>query len=135
MHKLLKIIAILLVITIGLVGVWFSLDKNTRCSFVYGKNICNFYSMMDIAPNNPSSFDEMMSLCKDMYDVPKKDSCYEFISLVFSRTDKNKAIEACNEIKGFRGVHSKEECLNKVENFKIYKSEEELLQAMAEEKQ
>jgi len=33
---------------------WFSLSKTTRCLFLYGKNICNFYAVIDIASRNPT---------------------------------------------------------------------------------
>ncbi len=117
MRKLLKIIIILLVVIIGLAGVCLSLDKTTRCYLIYGKNICNFYAMMD---TNASieNFDKMMNLCRDMYDVPKKDSCFEVVAQTFARIDTDKAREACDEIKEFRGVHSKEDCFNRVEEAK-----------------
>lgn len=71
--------------------------------------------MVDIANNNPSisDFDRMISLCNAMSDVPKKDGCFEFIAQAFgpfNQIDINKAREACNYIKGFDGVKSKEGC-------------------------
>lgn len=81
MRQSLKIIIILLAIIIGLIAVWFSLDKTTRCKLIYGKNICNFYAMMDTISHNPESsgFEKAMQLCQEMEDVPKKDSCFEYI--------------------------------------------------------
>ncbi len=122
MRTIFKAVIILLVAAIGLITVWFSLDKTTRCSLVYGRNICNFYAMMDSIPD----FNKMMGLCSDMGDVPKKDSCFKFIAETFARIDVNKSEEACNQVQGFRGVHSMEECLNRVENFEIFRTEEDL---------
>ena len=122
MRKLLKIIIILLVVIIGLAGVWLSLDKTTRCYLIYGKNICNFYAMMD---TNASieNFDKMMNLCRDMRDVPKKDSCFEVVAQTFARIDMDKAKEACNEIKEIMDnvgniVHKKEDCYSRIEEAK-----------------
>jgi len=124
MKILFKTIGILFLLIFVLVGIWFSLDTNTKCKFMYGKNICNFYEMMDIANKNPSisDFDKMTSLCKEMSDVPKKDSCFEFIAEIFSRIDIGKAQQSCEEIKGFDGVHNKEDCY-----IKVQKSTEEKL--------
>ncbi|RLI99973.1 MAG: hypothetical protein DRP03_01915 [Candidatus Aenigmatarchaeota archaeon] len=107
-------LAIIMLATIC--GVWFSLDKITRCALIYGKNICNFYAMMDIANNNPSisDFDKMMDLCIDMSDVPKKDGCFEYVAQTIAPIDINKAKEACDEIKGFDGVKSREICYNRI---------------------
>ena len=72
MEKSLKIalacVFIVLTVVIGLVNVWLSLDKTAKCSLVYGKNICNYYAMMDIATGNVSisDFDKMMCLCGEM---------------------------------------------------------------------
>ncbi len=111
-----RILAIIIVLVIVMAGVWFSLDKTTRCGFIYGKNICNFYAMMDVANHNPSisNFDAMMDLCEDMTSVPKKDGCFEYVAQTFTRIDINKAKEACDEIKGFDGVYSKENCYSKI---------------------
>ena len=119
MNILLKIIIVLFVAIIGLVGVWFSLDSTAKCYIVYGKNICNFYAMMDISPSI-DSFDKMMNLCRDMYDVPKKDSCFEFVAQAFARIDMDKAREACNEIRELKDqtgniVHTKNRCYSLIE--------------------
>lgn len=121
MKKTTKTVATLLIIITGLIGVWLSLDKTTRCSFIYGKNICNFYAMIDIASHSPSisDFNKMMSLCSDMHDVPKKDSCFAFVAETFARIDLKKAEEACEEIKEIRDqagnvVHKKEDCYSKL---------------------
>lgn len=119
MNKLLKLITVVLAVIIGSAGVWFSLDNTTRCYIIYGKNICNFYAMMDIPPST-DNFDEIMDLCRDMYDVPKKDSCFEFVAQAFARIDMNKAREACNEIKGIKDqaeniVHTKNQCYSLIE--------------------
>jgi len=114
MKRLFKIIIILFVVIIVAGSFWLSLDKRTRFCLVYGKNICNFYTMMDIIPSI-ENFDEMMNLCKDMYDVPKKDGCFQFISQAFVQIDIDKAKEACNQIKGFGGVNSKERCYELIE--------------------
>jgi len=122
MKKSLKIIIILFVFIIGIVCVWFSLDKTTRCSFIYGRNICNFYAMMDTISSDPekSNFEKAMQLCQEMEDVPKKDSCFEYIAQVVSFYDIEKAKQACNEIKEIRDqvgnvIHKKEDCYNKIE--------------------
>lgn len=95
-----------------LVGVWFSLDSNTKCRLIYKKNICNFYEMMNIISSDPesSNFEKAMQLCREMEDVPKKDSCFEYIAQVVSFYDVEKAREVCDEIRGFDGVHDKEGC-------------------------
>jgi len=112
MKILLKIIGILFLLVLILVGIWFSLDSGIKCKFIYGKNICNFYEMMDTVSTDPekSDFEKAMQLCKGMEDVPKKDSCFEYIAQLVSFYDTEKAKEACGEIKGFDGVHSKEDC-------------------------
>ena len=112
MKKLVKIIITLGVIGVVLIGVWFSLDKTTRCKLIYGKNICNFYAMMDTVSHNPetSDFEKAMQLCQEMSDVPKKDGCFEYIAQVVFFYDVEKAKEACDEIKGFDGGYGKEDC-------------------------
>lgn len=117
-----KILIILFAIIILLTGIWLSLDSHTKCKLIYGKNMCNFYAMMDIQNPSVSDFDKMMSLCKEMSDVPKKDSCFEYIAEIFSRIDIEKAKQACNEIKGFDEVHSKDDCYKQIQ-----KSNEEKL--------
>jgi len=85
---------------------------------IYGKNICNFYEMMDMVSANPENFDfeKAMQLCRDMEDVPKKDSCFEFIAQEVSfYDDVEKARKACGEIKGFDRVYTKEACYNTLE--------------------
>ncbi|XOB42688.1 MAG: hypothetical protein ACKKMP_01380 [Candidatus Nealsonbacteria bacterium] len=112
-----KIIVILFAIVILLSGVWLSLDSYTKCRLIYGKNICNFYEMMDVISSNPenSDFEKAMQLCRNMKDVPKKDSCFEYIAQVVSFYDIEKAKETCGEIREFDGVHSKEDCYSMVE--------------------
>jgi len=114
MRTSIKIIIILLIIGGVLVGVWLSLDSPTKCKLLYGKNICNFYEMMDMVSANPENFDfeKAMQLCQEMEDIPKKDSCFEFIAQEVSFYDTEKAREACDEIKGFDGAHTKESCYN-----------------------
>ncbi len=118
-----KIIAITLIaIAILLISIWFFLDSHTKnslyqaslCKLIYGKNICNFYAMMDTQNPSISDFDKMIGLCRDMNDVPKKDSCFEYIAQVFSRIDIEKAQQACDEIKEFREVHKKNDCYSKI---------------------
>lgn len=111
-----KIIITLFVIVFLLVGVWLSLDSHTKCKLIYGKNICNFYEMVETVSTNPehSDFEKAMELCRGMEDVPKKDSCFEYIAQVVSFYDTEQAREACDEIKGFDGVHSKEDCYSMV---------------------
>jgi hypothetical protein len=120
MKIVLKVIIALFVIGIILIGIWFSLDKRAKCKLIYGKNICNFYEMMDTIFSNPenSDFEKAMQLCREMEDVPKKDSCFEYIAQAVSFYDAEKAKEACSEIKEFNGVHSKEACYNVVEKSK-----------------
>jgi hypothetical protein len=60
--------------------------------------------------SNNSDFNKAMKLCQDMEDVPKKDSCFEYIAQGVSFYNTEQAKEACDEIKGFDGVHSKEDC-------------------------
>ena len=117
MKIFLKIAISLFLFTVILVSIWFSLDFDTKCKLIYGKNICNFYGMVDIASRNPSvsDFNEMMNLCREMSDVPKKDGCFEFIAEIFSRIDVEKARLACNEIKKFNMVHNKEDCYTKIQ--------------------
>jgi len=124
MKTVAKIIITLFVIVIILMGIWLSLDSRTKCRLIYGKNICNFYEMMDVVSHNPekSDFEKAMQLCREMEDVPKKDSCFEYIAQVVSFYNIEKAKKACSEIKEFDGVHSKEGCYNMVE-----KSREERL--------
>jgi hypothetical protein len=122
MRKLFKIIIILLIVAIGAGGVWLSLDNTTKCYLIYGKNICNFYAMMymEVSLEN---FDRMMELCRDMHDVPKKDSCFEVVAQSFARIDIDKAREACDEIKEIMDnvgniVHKKEDCYSRIEEAK-----------------
>ena len=115
-----KIIITLLIAGTLLVGIWFSLSDSTKCKLIYGKNICNFYEMMDTISSDPESsdFNKAMQLCREMEDVPKKDSCFEFIAQVVSFYNTEKAREACGEIKGFDGVHNKEDCYSMIEKSK-----------------
>ena len=73
--------------------------------------------MMDAVSHNPESsdFEKAMELCREMEDVPKKDSCFEYIAQVVSFYDTEKAKEACDEIREFDGVHSREDCYSMVE--------------------
>ena len=120
MKTSLKVIVTLFVVGIILVGAWLSLDSYTKCKLIYGKNICNFYEMMDTVSHNPekSNFEKAMQLCREMEDVPKKDSCFEYIAQVVSLYDTEKAKQACSEIKEFDEVHSKEGCYSMVERSK-----------------
>ena len=120
MKTLIKIFLGLFVIGTLLVGVWLSLDSTTKCKLIYGKNICNFYEMMDTVSSNPESsdFEKAMQLCRGMKDVPKKDSCFEYIAQVVSFYDIEKAKQACSEIKEFNEVHSKKECYSIAERSK-----------------
>ena len=70
--------------------------------------------MMDTQNPSISDFNKMMGLCREMSDVPKKDSCFEYIAQVFSLIDIEKAQQACDEIKEFRGVHKKNDCYSKI---------------------
>ena len=117
MRKSLKVVMVLMLILIGFCGIWLSLDPSVKCRLIYGKNICNFYAMMDIISSDPekSDFEEAMRLCRGMEDVPKKDSCFEYIAQVVSFYDPEKAKEACDEIKEIRDqvgniVHTKNRC-------------------------
>ena len=120
MKIVLKIIFVLFVVGIILIGIWFFLDKHTKCELIYGKNICNFYEMMVVVSTNPekSDFEKAMHLCQKMEDVPKKDSCFEYIAQVVSFYDVERAKEACGEIKGFDLVNSKEDCYSVIEKSK-----------------
>jgi hypothetical protein len=72
--------------------------------------------MMDTisTDSNNSDFNKAMKLCQDMENVSKKDSCFEYIAQVVSYYDTEQARESCNEIKGFDGVHSKEDCYSMI---------------------
>jgi hypothetical protein len=115
--KSIKIIIIFTTIGGLFIGLWAGLDSLTKCKLIYGKNICNFYEMMDTVSTDPenSDFEKSIQLCSKMSDVPKKDSCFEYIAQVVSFYDIEKAREACDEIKGFDGVHNKEDCYSMVE--------------------
>ncbi len=126
MKTLFRIIVILFAVIILLIGIWFSLDFHTKdslyratlCKLIYGKNICNFYEMMDVISYSPPGdfyFDRAIQLCRGMEDVPKKDSCFEYIAQVVSSYDIEKAKQACSEIRKFNGVHSREDCYSMVE--------------------
>ncbi len=121
-----KIIILLAFITAFAVALATTLDSHTKnslyratlCKLIYGKNICNFYEMMDVisySPSSDSDFNRAIQLCRDMEDVPKKDSCFEYIAQVVSFYDIEKAKEACGEIREFDGVHSREDCYSMVE--------------------
>jgi hypothetical protein len=126
-----KITIALLIIAIALIVVWLSLGPNNRCKLIYGKNICNFYEMMDTVSTDPESsdFEKAMRLCREMSNVPKKDSCFEYIAQVVSLTNIEKAKEACNEIEGFNDVHDKESCYNRIQR----PIKERLIEAILEE--
>ena len=72
---------------------------------------------MDIAAQSPSvlDFERMMDLCKEMSNVPKKDGCFEYIAETFISIDVEKAQQACNEIKEFDNIKSREDCYNKIQ--------------------
>lgn len=124
MKKWVKIVIVFLValicISIAAVGAWTSLDEYTKRCLIYGKNICNFYAMMEMEVSL-ENYDKMMALCEDMYDVPKKDSCFEVVAQSFARIDMDKAKEACDEIKEIRDqvgntVHTKNRCYDLIGN-------------------
>ena len=121
MRTSIKIIIALLIIGGIFLGIWLSLDSHTKCKLIYGKNICNFYKMMDIVNHSPesSNFEKVMQLCQEMEDVPKKDGCFEFVAEAFTRIDIEKAEQACNEIKGFDNVKSKENCYIKIQELSL----------------
>jgi hypothetical protein len=75
---------------------------------------------MEVVSTNPekSDFEKAMHLCQEMEDIPKKDSCFEYIAQVFSLYDVERAKEACDEIKGFDLVNSKEDCYSVIEKSK-----------------
>jgi len=137
-----KITITLFIIALLLISAWLSLDSRTKnslyqatlCKLIYGKNICNFYAMMDVLSHNPekSDFEKVMQLCREMEDVPKKDSCFEYIAQVVSFYDIEKAREACGEIRGFDGVHSKEDCYSIVEKSKEERLAESVVVAFME---
>ncbi|MBD3208366.1 MAG: hypothetical protein GF370_02855 [Candidatus Nealsonbacteria bacterium] len=117
MKTSIKITIIFTVIGGLFLGLWASLDSNTKCRLIYGKNICNFYKVTDTVSTDPenSDFEKAMQLCREMEDVPKKDSCFEFIAQVVSFYDVEKAKEACSEIKGFDNVNNKGSCYRMIE--------------------
>ena len=118
MKTSIKIIVIFTVIGGLFLGLWAGSDSNTKCRLIYGKNICNFYEMMEVmAYDNPddADFNKGMQLCRDMENVPKKDSCFEYIAQVISFWDFEKAKQACDEIAGYGLVHDKESCYQKIQ--------------------
>ena len=118
MKTVIKILLSLFIVGALLIGVWLSLDSHVKCKLIYGKNICNFYEMMDImAHNNPNNtdFNRAMQLCRDMKDVPKKDSCFEYIAEVISFWDSERAKQACDEIVGYGLVYDKDSCYQKTQ--------------------
>ncbi len=118
MNRLIQITVIFAAIGGLLIGLWASLDSGIKCRLIYGKNICNFYEMMDtMAYDHPSDadFNKAMQLCRDMENVPKKDSCFEYVAEVISFWDFEKAEQACNEIVGYGLVHGKESCRQKIQ--------------------
>ena len=107
-------------------GAWLSLDSRTKnslyratlCKLIYGKNICNFYEMMDIMAYdhpNDADFNKAIQLCRGMEDVPKKDSCFEYVAEVISFWNFEKAQQACDEIVGYGLVHYKDSCYQKIQ--------------------
>ena len=121
MRKHLKLVLVLFVVILCMACAWFSLDEVTRCSFIYGKNICSFYGVFDIATRNHSAsdFDRAMGLCSGMTEVPKKDSCFLLVAETFAGIDEDRAVQACNAIKDLRDptgrvVHTREDCLDKI---------------------
>jgi len=118
MNRLIRITVIFAAIGGLLLVVWVGLDSGTKCRLIYGKNICNFYEMMDtMAYDHPddADFNKAMQLCRDMENVPKKDSCFEYVAEVISFWDFEKAEQACNEIVGYGLVHGKESCRQKIQ--------------------
>lgn len=103
-----KVLIVFAAVLLAFAAIWLSLGSLAKCTVFYGKNICNFYEVRD----SSRSFEEKMSLCGEMTDVPKKDNCYETIAE--NASDAGKAMMACNQISGFEGVHSKEECLDRI---------------------
>jgi len=128
-----KIIIIVFVVIGGLfIGLWAGLDSDIKCRLIYGKNICNFYKMMDIMAYDyldDADFNKAMQLCRDMEDVLKKDNCFEYVAEVISFWDFEKAKQACDEIKGFDNVHSKEDCHKQIQQ----PIEERTVESMLEE--
>jgi hypothetical protein len=116
MKTSIEIVIIFVVIGGLFFGVWAGLDSNIKCRIIYGKNIYNFYEMMEVISANPekSDFGKAMQLCRDMEDALKKDSCFEYVAQVVSFCDKEKVRKACEEIKAFDSVHNKENCYNMV---------------------
>lgn len=120
-YKILFGMAIIVVVSVAL---WSSLDEYTRCNLSYSRNICNFYAVVNMEVTNPTSdFNKMMNLCKDMDDVPKKDSCFHMIAWTFRSIDMNKAKEACNGIKSIKDepgniVYTRDECYKMIQEQK-----------------
>ncbi len=134
MKKSVKIIIVLGVIGVVLIGVWLNLDSHTKCKLIYRKNICNFYKMTETISHDPeiSDFEKAMLLCREMEDVPKKDSCFEYIAQVVSFYDTERAKQACDEIKEFQEVHSKKECYQMIESSREKKLAESSVVAFME---
>lgn len=118
MKKSIKIVIIFVVIGGLFLGVWAGLGSDIKCRIIYGKNICNFYEMMDIMAYdhpNDTDFNKAMQLCRDMEDVPKKDACFEYIAEVISFWDFEKAEQACDEIVGYGLVYYQDRCYQKIQ--------------------
>ncbi len=117
MSKNKKIIIILFIALFLIGGVWLLLNSRLKCKLIYGKNICNFYEMMETinSDSEKSDFKKAMQLCAEMENVPKKDSCFEYIAEIVSTYDKEKAKEACENIQGFDEANSQENCYSRIE--------------------
>lgn len=124
MKKPFKIISVFLIAVIGIAiaayAFWSSLDSHTKRCLIYGKNICNFYTMMEMEVSL-ENYEKMIALCEDMYEVPKKDSCFEVVAQSFARIDMEKAREACEKIREISDqagnvVHTKERCYDLIGN-------------------
>jgi hypothetical protein len=122
MNRLIRITVIFAAVGGLLLGLWAGLDSGIKCRLIYGKNICNFYEMMDIMAYDHSSdadFNKAMQLCRGMENVPKKDSCFEYIAEVISLWDFKKAKQACDEIVGYGLVYDKDSCYQRIQTSRV----------------
>lgn len=104
------IFAFILGFILGALVTWYSFDQDSRCYFLHGKNLCDYYKVSTMDPTILENFEKMISICKLMDNTGKKDGCFESIALAFSDIDKNKTKEACDNIKNINDINRKNRC-------------------------
>ena len=107
-----KILIVLVVVVLVFLGLWLS-GSLLVCKIIYGKNICYYYEVRDGRWDKSSeNYERLMTFCREMTNVPKKDKCFILIVEGFSG-EPAMAIRACDAVMEFEGVHTKEKCLCK----------------------